>query len=40
MQSLQRSYAITKEHIETMLSKGSLNGLYDESIVYELENLK
>lgn len=38
MQPLQRSYAITKERIETMLSKGSLNALYDEAKVYELEN--
>lgn len=38
MQPLQRSYAITKERIEAMLSKGSLSGLYDEAKVYELEN--
>ena len=29
MQPLQRSYAITEERIETMLSKGSLSSLYD-----------
>ena len=29
MQPLQRSYAITPERIEAMLSKGSLFGLYD-----------
>lgn len=38
MQPLQRSYAITEERIQIMLSKGSLTGLYDESKVYELEN--
>ncbi|MCR5624950.1 MAG: type I restriction-modification system subunit M [Lachnospiraceae bacterium] len=38
MQPLQRSYAITEERIENMLSKGSLSTLYDESKVYELEN--
>lgn len=38
MQPLQRSYAITEERIENMLSKGSLNSLYDEAKVYELEN--
>ena len=38
MQPLQRSYAITEERIESMLAKGSLNGLYDEAKVYELEN--
>ena len=37
-QPLQRSYAITEERIEQMLSKGSLNGLYDEEKVAELEN--
>lgn len=37
-QPLQRSYAITEERIEQMLSKGSLNGLYDEVKVAELEN--
>ena len=38
MQPLQRSYAITEERIETMLSKGSLSALYDQSKVDELEN--
>ena len=38
-QPLQRSYAITKERIEQMLAKGSLNALYDEGKVLELENL-
>ena len=38
MQPLQRSYAITEERIETMLSKGSLSSLYDQSKVDELEN--
>ncbi len=36
-QPLQRSYAVTEERIEQMLSKGSLNGLYDEVKVAELE---
>lgn len=38
MQPLQRSYAINQERIDTMLSKGSLSSLYDESRVNELEN--
>lgn len=38
MQPLQRSYAITNEHIERMLMAGSLSGLYDEGKVAELEN--
>ena len=38
MQPLQRSYAITPERIEAMLSKGSLSGLYDAAKVDELEN--
>ena len=38
MQPLQRSYGITEDRIENMLSKGSLNSLYDEAKVYELEN--
>ena len=38
-QPLLRSYAITKERIEQMLAKGSLNALYDEGKVLELENL-
>ena len=37
-QPLQRNYAITEERIEQMLAKGSLNGLYDEAKVAELEN--
>lgn len=40
MQPLQRSYAITQERIDAMLSKGSLSSLYDESRVNELENSK
>lgn len=38
MQPLQRSYAITQERIESMLSKGALSTLYDEAKVNELEN--
>lgn len=38
MQPLQRSYAITPERIEAMLSKGSLSGLYDQAKMDELEN--
>lgn len=38
MQPLQRSYAITPERIEAMLSKGSLSGLYDAAKVDELES--
>lgn len=38
MQPLQRSYAITKERIEAMLSKGSLSSLYDEAKVAALES--
>ena len=38
MQPLQRSYAITAERIEAVLSKGSLSSLYDQSKVDELEN--
>ena len=38
MQPLQRSYAITPDRIEAMLSKGSLSGLYDAAKVDELEN--
>lgn len=37
MQPLQRNYAITKERIEGMLSKGCLSSLYDEMKVSELE---
>lgn len=39
MQPLQRSYAITAEHIEAMLAKGSLSSLYDQAKVDELENM-
>ena len=38
MQPLQRSYAITEERIDAMISNGSLSALYDEAKVYELEN--
>lgn len=38
MQPLQRSYAVTEERIESMIQKGSLNSIYDEGKVYELEN--
>ena len=38
MQPLQRSYAITEERIQAMLSKGSLSSLYDSAKVEELEN--
>ncbi len=38
MQPLQRSYAITEERIQQMLSKGALSSLYDEGKVSELEN--
>lgn len=40
MQPLQRSYGITEERIEAMLSKGSLSSLYDEAKVNELENVE
>lgn len=40
MQPLQRSYAITEERINAMLSKGALSSLYNESKVYELENVE
>lgn len=40
MQPLQRSYAITAERIEAMLTKGSLSSLYDQSKVDELESLE
>lgn len=39
MQPLQRSYAITEERIEAMLSNGSLSSLYDQAKVDELENM-
>jgi type I restriction enzyme M protein len=38
MQPLQRSYAITAERIENMVSKGALSSLYDEAKVNDLEN--
>lgn len=40
MQPLQRSYAITDERIEKMLSGGALSNLYDEAKVIELENIE
>lgn len=39
MQPLQRSYAITEDRINAMLSSGVLSALYDEAKVEELENL-
>ena len=38
MQPLQRSYAITEDRINAMISKGSLSNLYDEAKVEQLEN--
>lgn len=38
MQPLQRSYGITEDRINTMLSNGALSYLYDEAKVDELEN--
>lgn len=38
MQPLQRSYAVTEERIQTMLSKGALSSLYDPVKVAKLEN--
>lgn len=38
MQPLQRSYAITRDRIDAMLSGGELSFLYDEAKVDELEN--
>ena len=38
MQPLQRSYTVTEERIQAMLSKGSLSSLYDPAKVAELEN--
>lgn len=38
MQPLQRSYAISGERIQVMLSKGALSSLYDPAKVAELEN--
>lgn len=40
MQPLQRSYSITAERIEAMLTKGSLSSLYDQAKVDELESLE
>ena len=40
MQPLQRSYAITAERIEAMLTKGSLSALYDQAKVDEIENME
>lgn len=40
MQPLQRSYAITEDRIQRMLSAGSLSGLHDEGKVNELENME
>ena len=40
MQPLQRSYVITGERIEAMLSKGALSSLYDQAKVDELENME
>ena len=40
MQPLQRSYAITEDRIEAMLSKGSLSSLYDQAKMDELENME
>jgi len=39
MQPLQRSFAITEERIQAMLSKGSLSSFYDPAKVEELENM-
>ena len=39
MQTLQRSYAIAEDHIQTMLSKDSLSSFYDSAKVEELENM-
>ena len=37
-QPLQRSYEITEESIENMISKGALSSIYDEGKVFEFEN--
>lgn len=39
MQPLQRSYQISEERIDLMLSRGTLSSLYDEGKVIELEGL-
>lgn len=38
MQPLQRSYAITEDRIEAMISKGALSSLYDQAKFDKLEN--
>lgn len=38
MQPLQRSYAINAERIDAMLNKGTLDKIYNEAKVFELEN--
>lgn len=38
MQPLQRSYAISKQRVDNLVSKGSLSVIYDEAKVTELEN--
>lgn len=38
MQPLQRSYAITPERVENLISGNYLGSLYDEAKVYQLEN--
>lgn len=38
MQPLQRNYAINAERIEAMLNKGTLDSIYSEAKIYELEN--
>lgn len=38
MQPLQRSYGITEDRINAMLSSGALSSLYDEAKVFQLEN--
>ena len=38
MQPLQRSYTITEERVQTMLSKGALSSIYDSAAVAALEN--
>ena len=38
MQPLQRSYGITSDRIEKLISDGALNSLYDRNKVEELEN--
>lgn len=39
MQPLQRSYAITEDRINALISKGLLSALYDEAKVNELESM-